>query len=121
MNGVAMSYGVAPDNGTFDTTVLSYDTGSLACSQVYFPPAVTEDGHARSVKSQDFFRVPVAVYLNKTDDMSGNRLFSRLFLIEIYPDSGYATMAIGAHSLNFLNISKDINIWRNGNYAQPGI
>lgn len=100
MNGVAMSYGVAPDNGTFDTTVLSYDTGSLACSQVYFPPAVTENGHARSVKSQDFFRVPVAVYLNKTDDMSGNRLFSRLFLIEIYPDSGYATMAIGAHSLN---------------------
>jgi len=100
MKGVALSYGLTPENSTFDTTVLPYDTGSLACSQVYFPPDVTENGHALSVKSQDFFRVPLAVYLNKTENMSGNRLFSRLFLMEIYPDSGYATMVIGAHEVS---------------------
>lgn len=58
MKGVALSYGLTPDNDTFDATVLPYDTESLACSQVYFPPDVTENVHALSVKSQDFFRVP---------------------------------------------------------------
>ncbi len=100
MKGVALSYGLSQDNGTFDTTVLPYDTESRACSMIYFPPTLTENGHALSVKSQDFFRVPIAVYLNKTENISGNRLFSRLFLMEIYPDRGYATMVIGAHEIN---------------------
>ena len=100
MKGVASAYGISPDNGTFDTAVLPYDIGSQACSMIYFPPMITVSGHALSVKSQDFFRVPIGVYLNKTENMSGNRMFSRLFLMEIYPDSGYATMVIGAHDIN---------------------
>jgi len=100
MKGVAVAFGISPDNGTFDTAVLPYDTDLHACSMVYFPPTTTESGHAYSVKSQDFFRVPLGAFLNKTDNMSANRLFSRLILMEIYPDEGYATLVVAAHDLN---------------------
>jgi hypothetical protein len=46
MMGVAAAYGISPDNGTFDTSMLPYDAGSLACSAVYFPPSTTVNAHA---------------------------------------------------------------------------
>src|SRR5271157_3378150 len=46
MKGIAMAYGLTPDNATFDTNTLPYDAGSLACSMIYFPPETTANGHA---------------------------------------------------------------------------
>lgn len=100
MKGIAAAYGISPDDGTYDTTSLPYDIGSTACSMIYFPPKTTISGRGLSVRSMDFFRVPIGVYLNKTSNMSGNRILSRLFLMETYPDKGYATMVIGGHEIN---------------------
>jgi hypothetical protein len=100
MKGVAAAYGMSPENGSFDTTVLPYDIGSIACSMIYFPPMLTVSGHALSVRSMDFSRAPLGVYFNKTNNISGNLSLSRLFLLEIYPNKGYATMVIGGHDLN---------------------
>jgi hypothetical protein len=102
MNGVAAAYGISPGNGSFDTTTLPYDIGSTACSMIYFPPMLTVSGHALSVRSMDFARVPLGVYFNRTSNMNGNLSLSRLFLLEIYPDKGYATMVIGGHDINSL-------------------
>ncbi len=102
MKGVDVAYGISPDNGSFDTIALPYDIGSTACSVIYFPPMLTVSGHALSVRSMDFARVPLGVYFNRTNNMNGNLSLSRLFLLEIYPDKGYATMVIGGHDINSL-------------------
>lgn len=100
MKGIAMSYGLSQDNATFDTTTLIYDTGSLDCSMVYFPPETTLNGHAITSRNFEWFLVPMDVYIDKTEEGTGNVMFSRNFLIEIYPDHGYSTMAIGGMELN---------------------
>jgi len=102
MKGIAMAYGLTPDNATFDTNTLPYDAGSIACSMIYFPPETTANGHAITSKNMDWFLVPMDVYLNKTEMGAGNAVFTftRNFLMEIYPDKGYSTMAIAGDDLN---------------------
>ncbi len=100
MKGIAMSYSLSQDNATFDTNTLLYDAGSLACSMVYFPPETTLNGHAITSRNMDWFLVPMDVYIDKAEKGAGNGMFTRNFLIEIYPDHGYSTMAIGGMELN---------------------
>ncbi|MGA9097352.1 MAG: C45 family autoproteolytic acyltransferase/hydrolase [Methanotrichaceae archaeon] len=100
MKGIAMSYGLSQDNATFDTTTLPYDVGSLACSMVYFPPETTLNGHAITSRNMEWYLVPIDVYLGKIDKGTGKSMFTRNFLIEIYPDHGYSTMAIAGMDLN---------------------
>jgi hypothetical protein len=100
MKGIAMSYGLSQDDTTFDTTTLLYDTGSMACSMVYFPPQTTSNGHAIASRNMDWFLVPMGVYMEKTGNETGKEMFARNFVIEIYPDQGYSTMAVGGMDLN---------------------
>ena len=98
MKGIAMAYGLTQDNATFDTTTLPYDTGSLACSMIYFPPKATLNGHAIISRNVDWFLVPPDVHLNKTEVSNGT--YIRNFIMEIYPDQGYSTIAISGVDLN---------------------
>lgn len=100
MKGIAISYGLSQDDSTFDTMTLIYDTGSMACSMVYFPPLTTSNGHAIASRNMDWFLVPMGVYLDKTENETGKEMIARNFLIEIYPDQGYSTMAVGGMDLN---------------------
>lgn len=109
MKGIAMAYGLTPDNATFDTNTLPYDAGSIACSMIYFPPETTANGHAITSRNTEWYLVPMDVYLNpmdvylnKTEKGTGNRVSSRNFLMEIYPDQGYPTLAIGSIDLNMV-------------------
>ncbi len=100
MKGIAMSYGLSQDNATFDTTTLLYDAGSLGCSLVYFPPKTTLNGHAITSRNMEWYLVPMNVFLGKTGKGTDKSMFTRNFLIEIYPDHGYSTMAIAGMDLN---------------------
>ena len=102
MKGIAMAYGLTPDNASFDTNTLPYDAGSLACSMIYFPPETTSNGHAITSRNMEWYLVPMDVYLNKAEKETGNRIGSRDFLMEIYPDQGYPTLAIGSSDLNMV-------------------
>ena len=102
MAGIAKAYGLSPDNDTYDTTALPYDAGSLACSMVYFPPETMMSGHAVISRNTEWYLVPMDVYLNKTDNRTGNAAASRDFIMEIYPDQGYSTIVIGFGDLNSL-------------------
>ena len=100
MKGIAMAYGLPQDSASFDTTTLPYDTGSTACSMIYFPPEVTLSGHAITSRNVDWFLVPKDVHLNKTEKVTSNGTYTRNFLMEIYPDQGYSTIAISGGDLN---------------------
>jgi len=100
MKGIAVSYGLSQDNASFDTTTLPYDVGSLACSMVYFPPETTLNATAITSRNMEWYLVPMEVFLGKTEKETGQSMFTRNFLIEIYPDHGYSTMAIAGMDLN---------------------
>lgn len=100
MKGIAAAYGIPSDNYTFDASTLAYDVGSVACSMIYFPPENTENGHALASRNTDWYLVPMDVYLNKTTNATGNAACSRNFILEIYPDEGYSTIAVGSSDLN---------------------
>jgi hypothetical protein len=102
MKGIAMAYGLSPDNASFDTNTLPYDMGSLACSMIYFPPQTTANGHAITSRNLEWYLVPMDLYLNRTENATGNGTASRNFLLEIYPDQGYSTLAIGSSDLNIV-------------------
>jgi penicillin V acylase-like amidase (Ntn superfamily) len=102
MKGIAMAYGLSPDNASFDTNTLPYDMGSLACSMIYFPPQTAANGHAITSRNLEWFLVPMDLYLNRTENATGNETSSRDFLLEIYPDQGYSTLAIGTSDLNIV-------------------
>ena len=102
MKGIAMAYGLSPDNASFDTNTLSYDMGSIACSMIYFPPETTANGHAITSRNLEWYLVPMDLYLNRTENANGNRTSTRNFLLEIYPDQGYSTLAIGTSDLNIV-------------------
>jgi predicted choloylglycine hydrolase len=100
MKGIAMSFGLIPDNATFDTTALSYDSEPQACSMVYFPSDTTSNGHSIASRNMEWYLVPIDVFLGKSENDTGRRMFTRNFLIEIYPDQGYSTIAIAGMELN---------------------
>jgi hypothetical protein len=100
MAGIARAYGLSADNDTFDTTTLPYDAGSLACSMIYFPPETMTSGNALVSRNTEWYLVAVDVYLNLSNNSSANAAASRDFVMEIYPDQGYSTMAISMNDLN---------------------
>jgi len=100
MAGIARAYGLSEDNDAFDTTTLPYDAGSLACSMIYFPPETMISGNALVSRNTEWYLVPVDVYLNLSDNATGNAAASRDFIMEIYPDEGYSTIAISMNDLN---------------------
>jgi len=100
MRGVAAAYGISPDNGTFDTSMLPYDAGSLACSAVYFPPSTTDNAHAIESRDMEWYFAPAdAVFLHSPLNTSGRNMMSRIYVLEIYPDKGYATIVVGGQDL----------------------
>jgi hypothetical protein len=100
MAGIARAYGLSAGNDTYDTTILPYDAGSLACSMIYFPPETMESGNALASRNTEWYLVPMDIYLNLIGDATGNAAASRDFIMEIYPDQGYSTMAISMNDLN---------------------
>ncbi len=100
MAGIAKAYGLSSDNDTYDTTTLPYDAGSLACSMIYFPPETMISGNAVVSRNTEWYLVPMDVYLNVTDNSTGNEVASRDFIMEIYPYQGYSTMVISMNDLN---------------------
>ena len=99
MRGIAMAYGLSPDDATFDTNTLPYSAGSFACSMVYFPPDTMDINHAIVCRNMEWYLVPLDILLGRTWNNTGKAAFTQNFILEIYPDSGYSTMAIGTSDL----------------------
>ncbi len=99
MKGVAEAYGVSLDSTDLDLSVLPYDAGSLGCSVVYFPPSVTYNGHAMTCRNLDFRTTQMDVLLGKVEVSEDTGLFARTYVMELYPDEGYSSLAIGGHDL----------------------
>ncbi|MFC1576832.1 C45 family autoproteolytic acyltransferase/hydrolase [Candidatus Omnitrophota bacterium] len=99
--GVAESYGLAADNDVYITSQLFYDIAPFACSAVYYPQESTDNGHVLFAHNLDFYITTMRRMIGMEPVEGDCDLFSRNFIMEMYPDEGYASIVIG--SLDLLN------------------
>lgn len=98
MKGVAQSYGLSFDDNTCDTSNLYYDLGSLSCSALFFPGSFTATGHNIVALNMEWYLVNIYQFMG-LPDYPAPKLFSDVFVMEMYPDKGYSSLVIGTHDL----------------------
>jgi len=99
MLGAAHAYNVSLEETDLDLSILPYDLGSPGCSVVFFPPSQTENGHAMACRNMDYDTVPFSVVSGKTAASNETGMFARAYVLELYPEEGYASLVIGGHDL----------------------
>lgn len=99
--GIEAYYGWGADDLN-DSSALWYDLQPVQCSAIFFPKTVTANGHSFQARNMEFYTVDMYRFAVPpyTVDGHGNRLFSRNFVLETYPqDGGFATMVVGTFDL----------------------
>jgi len=99
--GIEAYYGWGA-NDLNDSSALWYDMQPVKCSAIFFPKSVTANGHSFQARNMEFYTVDMYRFAVPpyTVDGHGNKLFSRNFVLETYPqDGGYATMVVGTFDL----------------------
>ena len=99
MKGVAEAYNISFETANFDLSSLLYDVESTLCSVVYFPPLVTENGHAMAGRNMDFGIEPIGGMIRKAASTNDMHPFARIYVMELYPENGYSSLLIGGHDL----------------------
>lgn len=98
--GVADAFGM-PDNGLMLGALL-YDLWPTACSVMFIPGSASANGASFMVRNLDFNPLSYEQAEGKiTRSEREHRLYSRSFVMELYPDEGYASIGVG--SLNLLS------------------
>ena len=103
--GVADYYGWG-EGDLHDSSTLWYDIQPVNCSAIFFPKSVTASGHSFQARNMEFYTVDMYQFINPGTPGKGNKLFSRNFVMETYPqDGGYASLVLG--TLDLLNGAYD--------------
>ncbi len=102
--GIKRAYGLDRDDYSFDPSLLFYMLISSLCSAVYLPPSSTEDGHAIGGKNLEWnidfeSDALVDIAAGNYEGFLSERIRDCICVVEIYPDDGYATLAIGGLDL----------------------
>jgi len=101
--GIKKAYAIDPANTSVDASAPLFPSLAPRCSAIYFPPNLTKSSHAISGRNADWGYSPttddpVNTSKNSLETFSANAA-RRGFVLEIYPDAGYATLVFGAIDL----------------------
>ncbi|OGX14346.1 MAG: hypothetical protein A2351_06640 [Omnitrophica bacterium RIFOXYB12_FULL_50_7] len=96
--GVAASYGKSYGDSLFVFDQLVYDAGPWGCSSVYYPPSFTTEGSGFLGHNMDYPLCSINKLL-KLPEGSAPSMFTRNYVIELYPDKGYASIGVGTGDL----------------------
>jgi len=97
--GVLAAYGKKVDDPGVDPTSLMYSLGDFGCSMLYFPGDHMDSGHCMTVRNMDFTAGTISQLLGKPRKENEPDVFGEIYVVESYPDSGYATLYLGAVDL----------------------
>lgn len=99
MQGVAVSYGIKPGNETYDTSGLGYGFEPAGCSIIFFPGNSTTNGHAIYARNMDYFTATASEIFGTGLTPTGDKMCSKNYVLELYPDRGYPSIVIGSFDL----------------------
>lgn len=99
--GVLDAYGLKADDPSVDPTTLAYSVGGFGCSMIYFPGTFTESGHPEAIRNMDFATGSISQLLGMPRKPGDTDIFGEIYVIELHPDNGYASLYLSA--LDLLN------------------
>lgn len=100
MRGVAAAYGVDLADGQYDLSSLPYNFGPpTSCSMICFPGSTTETGHGLIVRSMDYSNGTLSEMLGREPYPGEKDIFSEPYVMEVYPDQGYASLYMSCADL----------------------
>lgn len=105
MKGVARSYGLDFETTQYDTSSLCFGTAGPQCSAVFFPATVSANGVNFYVSNRDYYLASASEVMGEERKPDEGDILNRLFVIELYPEQGHSSIAIG--SLDLLNMHID--------------
>lgn len=92
MKGVASAFGLPFEDDRYDFSGISqFSLSSPGCSAVFYPGQFTKNGHGLLSRNYDF---TTGTILGKFPKPGERPAMSRPYVLEIYPDRGYASLAI---------------------------
>jgi len=97
--GALEAFGKKPDDPGFDPTSLMYSLGDFGCSMLYFPGTHMDSGHCVTIRNMDFTAGTISQLLGKPRQKGEPDVLGEIYVVESYPDSGYATLYMGAIDL----------------------
>ncbi len=100
--GVADAFQLALHETSYDTTVLPFDLGDIACSAIYFPPTITENKHPCVCHNLDWYEASVPELEAAWVGIKGKparKSLSRISAVEFYPEKGCNAVQLGSHDL----------------------
>jgi predicted choloylglycine hydrolase len=100
IKGLAKSYGIKCDYEKFIIGALFYDLFPIACSAAFYPAKFTQNNHNMICHNLDYFPITFNE-LTGLPQATDNKLMARSYVMEFYPDKGYASIGIG--SMDLLN------------------
>jgi len=96
MRGVAAAFGVSVDDDRHVVSELLYGFAMPGCSVVYYPPQFTSSGIGVFSRDYDF---TTGTIMGLIPGPGETPCTSRPYVVEMYPDGGYASIAIVAYDL----------------------
>lgn len=97
--GAAAAFGAGPSNREQDFSYLHYDWAVPGCSNCFYPPSTTADGHAVLSRNYDFTTGSVFELMGRPSPLGTRPATSRPFLVETHPSSGYSTLTMTSYEL----------------------
>ena len=100
MKGVAAAYGVDLADGGVDISSLPYNFGPpTSCSMICFPGTTTDTGNGLIVRSMDYSNGTLSEMLGQKPYPGEKDIFSEPYVMEVYPDKGYASLYMSCADL----------------------
>lgn len=96
MRGAAALFGVNVDDDAVNLSTLTYGLTLPGCSVVYYPPSRTEGGFGVLSRNYDFTTGSLAGMIPTAPELPCT---ARPYVVEMYPDQGYASLAVVAYDL----------------------
>ena len=91
MKGVASAFGLDSDNDGWNFSTLLYDITIAGCSVVFYPPSTTTSGQGIMSRNFDFTTGTFAARVPAEGEVPA---CARPYVVEMYPDEGYASIVI---------------------------
>jgi predicted choloylglycine hydrolase len=96
MKGVAAAYGKSLEDDTLNFSGLGFPPLGAGCSVVYYPPTATIDGKGIISRNYDF---TTGTFRGTRPGPGELASTARPYLVEMYPDQGYASIGMVAYDL----------------------
>ena len=97
MRGVADAFGVDFDAATSNVSKLHFGFGRPGCTVAYYPPELCADGGGLLSRNFDF---TTGTWAGRLPQEPGDeRVCGRPYVMELWPDGGYASIAVCAYDL----------------------